>query len=44
MSIQLAELDDLRAEIKGLKIFLNRKQPDFSEEFQEIMKKVLKKS
>ena len=43
MSTQIKELDDLRAEIRGLKIFLTRKHPAFSGEFQEIMKKVMKK-
>jgi hypothetical protein len=40
---KVQELDDLRLEIKGLKLFLARLHPDFSVQFQEIMKKVMKK-
>lgn len=43
MSARLQELNDLRLEIKGLKLFLGRLHPDFSAQFQEIMKKVMKK-
>ena len=42
MSTALEEINELKSEIKGLKIFLGRKHPDFSEQFQEIMKKVMK--
>ncbi len=42
ISVRVQELDDLRLEIKGLKLFLGRMHPDFSDQFQEIMKKVMK--
>jgi len=43
ISARVQELDDLRLEIKGLKLFLGRMHPDFSGQFQDIMKKVMKK-
>jgi len=43
ISARLRELDDLTLEIKGLKLFLGRMHPDFSDQFQDIMKKVMKK-
>jgi len=43
MSISLKDMEDLKLEIKGLKVFLGRVHPDFSKQFYEIMKKVIKK-
>jgi predicted urease superfamily metal-dependent hydrolase len=43
MNTALDELNDLKSEIKGIKIFLGRKHSDFSEQFQDIMKKIMKK-
>ena len=43
MSISLKDMDDLKLEIKGLKVFLGRVHPDFSKQFPDIMKKVAKK-
>ena len=43
MGARLQELDDLKLEIKGLKLYLGRLHPDFSVQFQDIMKKVMKK-
>ena len=43
MGARLQELDDLKLEIKGLKLYLGRQHTDFSGQFQEIMKKVIKK-
>ncbi|HET6514424.1 MAG TPA: hypothetical protein VFG09_04635 [Thermodesulfovibrionales bacterium] len=34
------ELDELKLEIKGLKLFLGRVHPDFKSQFPEIMKKI----
>lgn len=42
MSILLKDMDDLKLEIKGLKVFLGRAHQDFSKQFPEIMKKVMK--
>ncbi len=36
----LREADDLKLEIKGLKIFLGRMNPDFKLQFPEILKKL----
>jgi len=36
----LAGLNDLRVEIKGLKVFIGRLHPEFKKDFLEIMKKV----
>ncbi|GAB4413784.1 MAG: hypothetical protein OHK0032_09850 [Thermodesulfovibrionales bacterium] len=36
----LKEIEDLRLEIKGLKLFLGRVHPDFKSQFPEIMQKV----
>jgi len=43
MGARLQELDDLKLEIKGLKLYLGRLHLDFSVQFQDIMKKVMKK-
>ena len=40
MNISLKDMDDLKLEIKGLKVFLGRAHPDFSKQFPDIMKKV----
>lgn len=34
------EIEDLREEIKGLKLFLGRVYPEFKNQFPEIMKKI----
>lgn len=39
----LKVVDDLRQEIKGLKLFLGRKYPDFKNKFPEIIQKIYKK-
>ena len=39
----LREIEDLKSEIKGLKLFLGRAHPDFKAKFPEIMEKVYKK-
>lgn len=36
----LNEINDLRSEIKGLKIFLGRVYPDFKTQFPDILKKL----
>lgn len=36
----LKEIEDLRLEIKGLKVFLGRMHPDFKNQFLEILKKI----
>lgn len=39
----LKEIDDLRNEIKGLKLFFSRVHPEFKSKYPEIMQKVYKK-
>ncbi len=39
----LKELEDIKLEIKGLKLFLGRECPEFKGQFPEIVKKVSKK-
>lgn len=39
-SSALKELEELREEIKGIKLFLGRVYPDFKSQFPEIMKKI----
>ena len=39
----LKEIDDLKNEIKGLKLFLGRVHPSFKTKLPEIMQKVYKK-
>lgn len=39
-SSALKELEDLKEEIKGIKLFLGRVYPDFKSQFPEIMKKI----
>ncbi len=38
----LKVVDDLRQEIKGLKLFLGREYPDFKNKFPEILQKIYK--
>ena len=40
----LKEIEDLKNEIKGLKVFIGRAYPEFKSKFPEIMQKVFKKS
>ena len=40
----LKEIEDLKNEIKGLKVFLGREYPDFKNKLPEIMQKIFKKS
>lgn len=44
IAVALEEVEDLRREIKGLKLFLGRAHPDFKKEFPGIMQKVFKKT
>jgi len=37
-------IEDLKNEIKGLKVFIGRAYPEFKSKFPEIMQKVFKKS
>jgi hypothetical protein len=39
-SALLKEIEDLKLEIKGLKLFLGRAYPEFKSKFPEIMKKI----
>jgi len=40
---QIKEFDDLKNEIKGIKLFLGRSDPGFKTGFPEIMQKIYKK-
>lgn len=40
LSSALKELEELKEEIKGIKLFLGRVHPDFKSQFPEIMKKI----
>ncbi len=40
----LKELEDLRLEIKGLKLFIGREHPKFRDQFPGIVQKVVKKA
>lgn len=42
MRSSLKDIEDLKAEMQGLMVFLSRTQPDFKTAFPEIMKKVCK--
>ena len=42
-SASLKEIEDLKLEIKGLKLFLGRAYSEFKSKFPEIMKKIYKK-
>lgn len=39
----LKEVEDLKLDIKGLKLFLGRAYPEFKNKFPEIMKKIYKR-
>jgi hypothetical protein len=43
MRASLKEIEDLKLEIKGLKLFLGRAYPEFKSQFPEIMKKIYKR-
>lgn len=43
LSKDLKEIEDLKCDLKGLKLFLGRIHPDFKTKFPEIMQKVYKK-
>ncbi len=43
INIVLKDIEDLKFELKGLKLFLGRAHPEFKAKFPEIMKKVFKK-
>jgi len=43
MNVPLKEIEDLKLELKGLKLFLGRIYPKFKNEFPEIMKKIYKR-
>lgn len=38
----LKDIEDLKLDIKGLKLFLGRVHPDFKQQFPDIMKKIVK--
>lgn len=38
------DIQDLKLEIKGLKLFLGRVHPEFKEQFPNIMKKMVRKA
>lgn len=40
LEARLKEVDDIRLEIKGLKVFLGRVYPDFKSQLPEILKKL----
>ncbi len=40
VSNALKDIEELKLELKGLKIFLARLNPDFKSQFPEIMKKI----
>ncbi len=42
LCLQGKEIQDLKLEIKGLKLFLGRVYPDFKDQFPGIMKKMIK--
>lgn len=43
MSAALKDLEDLKLEVKGLKLFLAREHPEFKGKFPGIMQKIYKK-
>jgi len=43
MSAALKDLEDLKLEMKGLKLFLGREHSEFKGKFPEIMQKIYKK-
>ncbi len=40
----LKDLEDLKLELKGLKLFLGREHPGFKDQFPGIVRKVVKKA
>ncbi|MBI5211963.1 MAG: hypothetical protein HY957_01140 [Nitrospirae bacterium] len=40
LELSLKEVDDLKLEIKGLKVFLGRVHPEFKAQFPDIVKKL----
>jgi hypothetical protein len=40
ISLALREIEDLKLEIKGIKVFLGRIHPDFKNQFPEIIQKL----
>ncbi len=44
IAARVEETEELKTEIRGLKIFLGREFPDFKTEFPEIIKKIVKES
>lgn len=40
LEASLRDLEDLKLELKGLKLFLNRTHPEFKAQFPEIVKKL----
>jgi len=44
ISKSLKDIEDLKNEIKGLKLFLGRVHPELKSELPELMKKLFKKS
>lgn len=40
LSLALEELEELKQEIKGIKLFLGRVHPDFKSQFPDIVKKL----
>lgn len=44
ISTAMKEIEDLKLELKGLKLFLGRTYPEFKSKFPEIMQKIFKKS
>jgi len=38
----LKDMEDLKLDIKGLKLFLGRVHPEFKKQFPDIMKKIVK--
>ncbi len=43
MSAYAKEIEDLKLELKGLKLFLGREYPEFKSKFPEIIKKIYKR-
>ena len=44
LKLSVAGIDDLKAEIKAIKLFLGRAHPDFKGQFPSIMEKGARKS
>jgi len=43
LHLQIKESADVKNDIKGLKLFLGRSDPEFKKKFPEIMQKIYKK-